>query len=116
MEIILSYIIAFIIILLFLALPIAGVVSYFLLIRKMRKEQISHIPRKSLFALFLIYGTLLMEIILGILGVWSGMSMLGVLFLLFIAPIICSIIIRRHRNNIKIPSFYAPHVNGVFIR
>ena len=57
-----------IILLFLLALPIAGVVAYIRLIRKMRREQITAIPKFSLFMLFLICGTLLMEILLGISG------------------------------------------------
>ena len=72
MKIILSYITATIILLFLLALPIAGVVAYIRLIRKMRREQITAIPKFSLFMLFLICGTLLMEILLGISGMWSG--------------------------------------------
>ena len=68
MKIILSYITATIILLFLLALPIAGVVAYIRLIRKMRREQITAIPKFSLFMLFLICGTLLMEILLGISG------------------------------------------------
>lgn len=71
MKIILSYIMATIILLFLLALPIAGVVAYIRLIRKMRREQITAIPKFSLFMLFLICGTLLMEILLGISGMWS---------------------------------------------
>lgn len=53
MKIILSYITATIILLFLLALPIAGVVAYIRLIRKMRREQITAIPKFSLFMLFL---------------------------------------------------------------
>ena len=53
MKIILSYIMATIILLFLLALPIAGVVAYIRLIRKMRREQITAIPKFSLFMLFL---------------------------------------------------------------
>ena len=49
MKIILSYITATIILLFLLALPIAGVVAYIRLIRKMRREQITAIPKFSLF-------------------------------------------------------------------
>lgn len=86
MKIILSYITATIILLFLLALPIAGVVAYIRLIRKMRREQITAIPKFSLFMLFLICGTLLMEILLGISGMWSGASTAGFIFLLFVAP------------------------------
>lgn len=51
MKIILSYITATIILLFLLALPIAGVVAYIRLIRKMRREQITAIPN-SLYSCF----------------------------------------------------------------
>ena len=87
-------------------LPVTGVIAYILLIRKMRKEQISPVPKASLFALFLIYGTLLMEILLGISGRVSGMSSLGILFLIFVAPVICGIIALLHRNNVRISKYH----------
>lgn len=87
-------------------LPVTGVIVYILLIRKMRKEQISPVPKASLFALFLIYGTLLMEILLGLSGSASGMSSLGILFLIFVAPVICGIIALLHRNNVRISKYH----------
>lgn len=105
MKIILSYITATII-LLFLALPIAGVVAYIRLIRKMRREQITAIPKFSLFMLFLICGTLLMEILLGISGMWSGASTAGFIFLLFVAPALCGMIAWRHRHHSEISKYH----------
>lgn len=101
MKIILSYITATIILLFLLALPIAGVVAYIRLIRKMRREQITAIPKFSLFMLFLICGTLLMEILLGISGMWSGASTAGFIFLLFVAPALCGMIAWRHHSEIS---------------
>ena len=105
MKIILSYITATIILLFLLALPIAGVV-YIRLIRKMRREQITAIPKFSLFMLFLICGTLLMEILLGISGMWSGASTAGFIFLLFVAPALCGMIAWRHRHHSEISKYH----------
>ena len=88
MKIILSYIMATIILLFLLALPIAGVVAYIRLIHKMRREQITAIPKFSLFMLFLICGTLLMEILLGNKRHGGqGASTARFIFLLFVAPL-----------------------------
>ena len=106
MKIILSYITATIILLFLLALPIAGVVAYIRLIRKMRREQITAIPKFSLFMLFLICGTLLMEILLGISGMWSGASTAGFIFLLFVAPALCGMIAWRHRHHSEISKYH----------
>lgn len=102
MKIILSYITATIILLFLLALPIAGVVAYIRLIRKMRREQITAIPKFSLF----ICGTLLMEILLGISGMWSGASTAGFIFLLFVAPALCGMIAWRHRHHSEISKYH----------
>lgn len=104
MKIILSYITATIILLFLLALPIAG--AYIRLIRKMRREQITAIPKFSLFMLFLICGTLLMEILLGISGMWSGASTAGFIFLLFVAPALCGMIAWRHRHHSEISKYH----------
>ena len=100
MKIILSYITATIILLFLLALPIAGVVAYIRLIRK------TAIPKFSLFMLFLICGTLLMEILLGISGMWSGASTAGFIFLLFVAPALCGMIAWRHRHHSEISKYH----------
>lgn len=112
MKIILSYITATIILLFLLALPIAGVVAYIRLIRKMRREQITAIPKFSLFMLFLICGTLLMEILLGISGMWSGASTAGFIFLLFVAPALCGMIAWRHRHHSEIAKY--PNTTALF--
>ena len=106
MKIILSYIMATIILLFLLALPIAGVVAYIRLIRKMRREQITAIPKFSLFMLFLICGTLLMEILLGISGMWSGASTARFIVLLFVAPALCGMIAWRHRHHSEISKYH----------
>ena len=103
MKIILSYIMATIILLFLLALPIAGVVAYIRLIRKMRREQITAIPKFSLFMLFLICGTLLMEILLGISGMWSGASTARFIFRLVWND---SLAASASQRNIQIPLHY----------
>ncbi|MCD7712893.1 MAG: hypothetical protein LUJ25_09400 [Firmicutes bacterium] len=85
--------------LLFFAIPIAGVVFYFRLLRKMRKEQVERPPRGALFLLFAIYGCLVMEIFMGFCWYWSGMASLGILFLAIFAPVVCGVIALRYRHN-----------------
>lgn len=91
---------------LFLTSPIVGLIAYIRLIRKMRKEQVALIPRGSIFALFFIYGGVFMEILTGLCWQWSGMSSLGLMFLIFIAPIICTTIAWRQRHNIKLSNYH----------
>lgn len=85
--------------LLFFTIPAAGVVFYFRLLRKMRKEEVDRAPRGSLFLLFVIYGCLAMEIFMGVSWHWSGMASLGILFLAIFAPVVCGVIALRHRYN-----------------
>lgn len=85
--------------LLFFTLPTAGVIFYFRLLRKMRKEEVEHAPYGSLFMLFAIYGCIVMEIFMGVCWQWSGMASLGILFLAIFAPVVCGVIALRHRHN-----------------
>lgn len=89
-----------------LILPIAGIVAYIRLLRKMRREQVSDIPKISLFMLFFIYGSVLTVILTGLFWKWSGMSSLGLAFLTFVAPIIFSIIAWQQRNHTGISSYH----------
>lgn len=89
-----------------LILPIAGIIAYIRLLRKMRREQVSDIPRISLFMIFLIYGGVLIVILTELFWKWSGMSSLGLAFLVFVAPIICSIIAWQHRNHTGISNYH----------
>ena len=106
MKIILSYIMATIILLFLLALPIAGVVAYIRLIRKMRRRADNCHSEILLIHAFLICGTLLMEILLGISGMWSGASTARFIFLLFVAPALCGMIAWRHRHHSEISKYH----------
>ncbi len=101
-----AYITLFIFIFIYLILPVTSVVLYFCLLRRMRREQMPHAPKMSLFALFLIYGGLLMTMFTGVFGEWSGMGSLGLIFLLFIAPLICGAILFRHRHNTQVSKYH----------
>ena len=89
-----------------LLLPAAGLVAYLRLIRRMRREQVPHLPKGSFFALFLIYGSVLMVILTGLCWEASGLSSLGILFLTFIAPVICALILLRHRTHTSLSKYH----------
>lgn len=106
METIKVFIDIFMVVFIHLILPVAGIVVYIRLLRKMRKEQIPNIPKGALFLLFFVYGGILMEILTGLFWVQSGMSSLGLVFLIFIAPVICGIIAWQQRNNIGVSKYH----------
>lgn len=90
----------------YLIFPVAGITAYVLLLKKMRREQVPHIPKLSLLALFYIYGSWLVIILAEIFVKWSGMASMGVAFLIVIAPFICGIIAFRHRKNILLTKYH----------
>ena len=97
---------AIMIIVTYLLLPIAGIVAYVRLLRKMKREQVPRAPKLTWFALFYIYGGVLTMILTAIFCQWSGMASLGLFFLLFIAPAICGMIAWRHRHNIELSVYH----------
>ncbi|MDH6308631.1 fatty acid desaturase [Dysgonomonas sp. PFB1-18] len=78
-------------ILIYFVIPIAGLVLYIKLVTKMQFE-VDSVPYIRLFFLFFIYGGLLLIILTGIFWKVSGLLLISIFFLLFIAPIITSII------------------------
>lgn len=71
-----------------LLIPFAGLIAYFLLLRRMGKQGVTDPPAFELFALFAIYGGLLVTLLTQLFWYWSGMASLGVFFLVFIAPLV----------------------------
>ena len=79
-------------ILIHLAVPLAGLQFFVWLRNKMRAAQIERPPVIPLFIIFATYGGWLMVVLTALFWYWSGMASLGLLYLVFIAPIVMTIL------------------------
>ena len=75
-------------ILIHLVVPLAGLQAFVWLRNDMREAQIDRAPVIPLFIIFATYGGWLIIILTLLFWYWSGMALLGLLYLVFIAPII----------------------------
>jgi len=76
--------------------PILGVIIFFKLVKKMRREKILNPPIFELFIVFATYGGLLIVALTTLFWEWSGLASLGILYLIIPAPIIMVIIAFRN--------------------
>ncbi len=89
----------------FLFLPLTGLYYFIRLRAKMIKEKIKSAPTIELFIIFATYGALLHVVLTPFLWKWSGMSSLGAIYLILVAPIVMGIIAFKHRKT-KLISYY----------
>lgn len=73
-------------ILIYLAVPFAGVQSFLWLRNQMRAAQIERPPVVPLFIIFATYGGWLLIVLTFLFWYWSGMALFGLIYLVFIAP------------------------------
>jgi len=78
-------------ILIYFVIPIAGLATYIMLVKRIKSE-LGSAPYIRLFFLFFIYGGLLITILTAIFWEWSGMALLGMAFLILPAPLITGVI------------------------
>jgi hypothetical protein len=93
-------------ILIYLALPFSGLFLFALLVLKMYNEKISNKPIAELFVVFLSYGGLLVFLLTVLFWHWSALALIGLLYLVFIAPILHIIIIIYLRKELKTSVFH----------
>ena len=97
-------------ILIYIVLPILGVVAFLILRRKM-KSSMENPPTLGLFILFVTYGGLLQVALTAIFCFWSGMASLGFAYLIFIAPVLMGIIAYRNYQRSALSLFH----KGMFL-
>ena len=104
-EIIIALIIHFII-------PLIGLISYKKLTKRMKSENLSKSSNLELFIIFFTYGGLLLVVLTSLFWKWSGMSSLGFLYLILIAPFLMGMIAYK---NIKMKgnSIYYNYIHKV---
>jgi len=71
-----------------LVVPLAGLQVFFWLRNKMRAAEIERPPVIPLFLIFATYGGWLMIALTLLFWYWSGMALLGLMYLIFIAPFV----------------------------
>jgi hypothetical protein len=71
-----------------LVVPLAGLLTFLWLRNKMREAQIERPPVIPLFIIFATYGGWLMIALTLLFWYWSGMALLGSMYLIFIAPLV----------------------------
>lgn len=89
-----------------LIIPLAGLLLYFLLVLKMRREKVANPPEIDFLILFATYGGMLLTILTSFFWIWSGMASLGLFYLIFAAPIILGIIAYRNFKKRKILKYH----------
>ncbi len=82
-----------------LLIPIIGLLTYILLIRKIKKEIISNPPIIDFFLIFATYGVLLLVMLTTVFWEWSGIASLGTFYLIIGGPIVMGIIAYRNYRN-----------------
>jgi hypothetical protein len=82
-----------------LLIPFLGLLTYILLIRKIKKEKISNPPNLDFFLFFATYVGLLLVMLTTVFWEWSGMASLGTFYLIIGGPIVMGIIAYRNYRN-----------------
>ena len=84
----------------YLLIPLAGVIYYLTLNKRMKVQKITDPPMIAMFIIFFTYGGLLTLILTSFFGGWSGMASLGMFYLIFLAPIAMIIIgVASHKKR-----------------
>ena len=86
-------------VLIYLIIPLAGVIVFLRILKKIKAENISDPPKIGLFPIFATYGGLLILVLTSLFWEWSGMASLGVFYLILIAPFIMAGIALNNYNK-----------------
>ena len=89
-----------------LVIPLSGLLVYFGLIRKMKREKVENPPTIDLFLSFATYGGLLLVTLTTLFWKWSGLASLGSFYLILGAPIVMGIIAYRNYKNRQLPKYH----------
>jgi hypothetical protein len=85
----------------YFVIPVIGILFYFVLVNKMKKEAIPNAPVVQLLLLFGNYGVLLILILTSVLWKWSGMASIGAFGIITIGPVfagICAFSVYKNRK------------------
>jgi len=100
----------------YILMPIIGLLAFWALIRKMRSEGVVSPPEIPFFILFFTFGGWLQVLLTAWLWEWSGLASMGMLYLIFIAPVITAVMSWRLRSTLGLSAFHrwAFFVNGAY--
>lgn len=87
-------------------LPILGIICYIFILTRIKRENVKNPPNIALFLVFLNYGMFLLLILTALFWYWSGMATLGLLFVLFISPLIMLGIAIYYFNSQKASKYH----------
>jgi len=87
--------------LIYVIVPIVGVIIYLILRRRMIFKSVIKPPIWEMFIIFFTYGGLLTLILTVFFWEWSGLSSLGVFYLIFLAPVAMFIVAYRQYKKRK---------------
>lgn len=99
----------------YLVLPICGLSWFLHLCEKMKNENIVNSPVEELFGVFWIYGTLLVVFLSVLFWGWSGVALLGMIFLVFAAPLLMAWISIRVRKKKGISNYHLLVLNAAML-
>ena len=88
-----------------LILPLAGLLYYLRLKKKIKEENVQNAPTIELFIIFATYGGLLLVALTTLFWKWSGMASLGTFYLILGAPIAMGIIAYKYKKIRKISKY-----------
>jgi hypothetical protein len=96
----------FIFLVIHLLVPLAGLIFFMGLLKKMKTAKTANETVVALFIIFATYGGLLLLTLTTLFWKWSAMASLGTFYLIIGAPIVMAIIAYRHRRTRKIGKYY----------
>lgn len=86
--------------------PLAGLVAYVGLVKKIRKEHVHDAPVAELFVIFATYGGLLLVLLTSLLWEWSAMASLGTFYLILVGPFVMGYIAYKNRNRVTESTYH----------
>ena len=90
----------------YLFLPIIGLIYFFKIKNKMVLEGIKNQPIVEMFLHFVTYGGLLLVVLTSLFLKWSGLASLGTFYLIIGAPIIMGIVISKQSKNKELSKYH----------
>ncbi|MFE3866803.1 hypothetical protein ACFX5E_01785 [Flavobacterium sp. LS2P90] len=90
----------------YLFLPIIGLICFFKIKNKMIVEGIKNQPILEIFVHFVTYGGLLLVVLTSLFLKWSVLASLGTFYLIIGAPIIMGIVIYKQAKNKELSKYH----------
>ena len=91
-------------ILIYLIIPTVGIITYFIIVQKMKNREVPELPEVELFFVFGTYGILLIIILVDFFSLWSGLASIATFSAVTLGPILMLITARKtfHKRKLTI--------------